>query len=1059
MIKKSRIAKAIQYSLLLGTVSFAQGTLAQEEDILEEEELTEEPVERVAITGSRIRRAEFSSASPIQVIDGEISREMGLFNAEDMLQTTSQASGIQIDNSFGGFVLDNGPGASTVGFRGLGANRTLVLMNGRRIAPAGVGGAPVAPDLNLIPGVMIDKVENLFDGASTVYGSDAIAGVANIMLRKDVEGFEIEGSFSNPSSGGGDNKILSMMWGKTTDSGYITIGAEYNDQQRQSYAQNPFTGNCTELYYEDEQGNILTEYRDIEPSAYPKDSCDIFPLTNRVSFQNFWGSLYYTPNQSNTGIPNFSESSVAGSLAGFMPNWVLVDSNGDGILDPNVDRAIVDGNGDGLQDFAFQDPFYGYGRTDRANSADFVNPLKRYSVMVNGEHNFGDDDDTTLFFEGLYASRSADLYRPGGQLFPTVPASNPFNPCGVNGIDCMEMLGFPSGPVSATPILNINGDRDLYKIDVYQYRLLTGLMGNISALEDFGEGNWAYEVHLGYSASKGDDSRQGIHKERLANSLNTAVMNDDGSITCGNGSDGCVPVNLFGDNLYQLGGGNFTEAEANYLFVDRIMETKVKQTILSGFITGDAFALPWNDEIVPMVLGAEFRKDEIESNPNDIASKGLLESYFTDGGADGSRNMREVFTEIEFPLVKGHKFAEELTFTAAGRWSDESFYDPQTTYSLKTVYRPVEWLTLRGTKGTSYRAPNLRERFLNGTSGFINITDPCIVPQGARIDNPTDPDAQQQYNAAADNRLDRVLTACQANGVDPTSLGLGTSNSFTINPVNTESTSGGSEALSEENSTAKTYGVVFEQPFSEAFELTMSATWYDIEITNAIVEPTTQYVVDQCFDNPELPDGSSGFCSRVSRDADGFVSLLDTSFLNAGLETSKGVDYNIYYKQEFIVGSKALDVTLDILATNMKEQYFDILGSSDDNAGEPAFPEWRANARLSFEYDDFRFSWITRFIQAGELDEPDAFQSDAIPCDGLAVSCRPVWYTEDYYRHDISLNWTQDNYSVTVGIQNLFEEEPPRADDDGVFSNRNIPLGIGYDVFGRTAYLNFGLNF
>ncbi|GAA0363037.1 TonB-dependent receptor [Bowmanella denitrificans] len=1057
MLKKNRIARAIQYSLLLGSVSIAQAALAQEAQQQDDSLLEEEVVEKVAVTGSRIRKAEFSSASPVQVVSGEISREMGMFNAEDMLQTTTQAGGLQIDNSFGGFVLDNGPGASTVGFRGLGPERTLVLLNGRRIAPAGVGGAPVAADLNLIPGVMIDRVENLFDGASTVYGSDAIAGVANILLRKDVEGFEIEGSYSNPQAGGGEEEILSVMWGQTTDNGFITIGAEYNNQRAQSVAQNPFNPNCVELYYEDENGNKLGQYRSVAPSSRPVDSCDIFPLTNRIQAQNFWGSLYYTPNKTNVGIPNFSESGVPFQYAGLFPDWVAVDGNGDGI----PDSAIVDGDGDGLQDFSFQDPFYSYARSDYANSEDFINPLKRYSVMVNGEHNFGDDDDTTVFFEGLYATRKSTFFSTGSSFFPWVPASNPFNPCGTSAPNCEASLDIDRGGVATRPILyGIRGDRDRFEAEVSQYRLTTGIMGNIGALDDFAQGNWAYELYVGYSASKGEDRRNGLDDRRLQLSLNTTVQNADGSYSCGDGTDGCVPVNVFADNMFQLGGGHFTAEEEAYLFTERYMETKVKQSIISGFVTGDLFTLPWNDEVVPMVLGAEFRKDEIESNPNDIASEGYMYNYFVDKGADGSRNMREVFTEFDFPLLRGEEWAEELTLTASGRWTDESYYDPATTYSLKMVYRPVEWFTIRGTKGTSYRAPNLRERFLNGTTGFNNITDPCVVPEAARVE-PLDPNLPSTYDPAEETRQQRILDSCRANGADPTSLGLGlTGTSFTSN-VNTEIVTGGSEELKEENSTAKTYGFVFEQPFSEDFDLTLSASWYHIEITDAIVEPSNQYVVDQCYDNAEIPDGSSGFCSRVTRDSSGRIQLLDTSFLNAGLYTSKGIDYNIYYNQEFVVDGKTLEVTLDMLATNMKEQISDILGSVDDNAGEPAYPEWRASARLSLGYDDFRLSWITRFIGKGELDDPGEFANDSTtpPCDGLEIQCRPVWYTEDYYTHDIALNWSQDNYSVTFGIRNVFNDAPPKADDAGVFSNRNIPLGIGYDVFGRTAYLNFGVDF
>ncbi|MGY8867031.1 MAG: TonB-dependent receptor, partial [Methylophagaceae bacterium] len=127
MFKTKALSNAIRYSLLLGSVALAPNALAQENDLNSDVELEEEAPERIVVTGSRIRKAEFSNASPIQIINGDLSREMGLFDAGSMLQSTSQAAGAQIDNTFGGFVLDNGPGAATIGFRGLGAERTLVL--------------------------------------------------------------------------------------------------------------------------------------------------------------------------------------------------------------------------------------------------------------------------------------------------------------------------------------------------------------------------------------------------------------------------------------------------------------------------------------------------------------------------------------------------------------------------------------------------------------------------------------------------------------------------------------------------------------------------------------------------------------------------------------------------------------------------------------------------------------------------------------------------------------------------------------------------------------------
>ena len=494
--------------------------------------------------------------------------------------------------------------------------------------------------------------------------------------------------------------------------------------------------------------------------------------------------------------------------------------------------------------------------------------------------------------------------------------------------------------------------------------------------------------------------------------------------------------------------------------VTRSIETEVKQTLLSGFVTGDLVKLPWNSEIVPLVLGVEYRKDEIATDANDVASEGLLWGYFSDQGATGSRSLKEVYFETELPLLKGAKYAEELTVTASGRWTDESFYDAEKVYSLKAVYRPTEWLTLRGTKGTSYRAPNLRERFLAGTTGFNNITDPCVVPDAAR-DSGLDVNGPEIYNADNDTRLTRVLDSCTANGIDPTALGLrqADGSGYFLSTASVEVVSGGSESLSPEKSKSTTYGFVFEQPFTDEFDLTFSMTKYDIEITDSILEPTLTYIVDQCYDNIDVPDGSSGFCPSISRDATtGQMTNVDALFINVGLEGSEGIDYNLLYEQDFVLEGRELSVSWDLKATKLQSADEDLLGVFDDNAGEPEYSEWRASSTLSMSYNDFKLTWFTRFISEGEEDEPEEFATYA-PCDGLDVLCRPVYYTDDYYVHNVALNYSGDNYSWTVGVQNLFNEAPPKVDDDGVFSTRNIPVGVGYDLFGRSAYLSVGYTF
>ena len=1043
---------------------------ASGQDVDEDDDLLQdEVIEEIVVTGSRIRRNEFNSPSPIQVISGDVSRELGLFDAGEILQTTPQASGLQIDNTFGGFVLDNGPGGVTIGLRGLDTGRTLVMLNGRRIAPAGVGGAPVSPDLDLIPSAMVNRYEVLLDGASPVYGSDAIAGVVNVILRSDVEGFILESSVSDPNSGGGDVRRLSAMWGNTSDNGYFQIGAEYNDRTQQSVKDNPFMGDCEEYIYQTDNGQIIRGRRDLGPTIGGiTANCMLNPFANYITGARFWGLLFHTPGYTNTGIPNYTESYVNPDFVGFLPTWVLADTNYDG--EPNF--GIVDGNGDGYLDVDYQDPFYNFQRTPYALGGDFVAPVNRLNLLTTGEYTFPNTNDTTVFGEFRYSERSNDFFQPGLQMFETVPANNPYNPCnpnGINGVDCFSVLGqAPIGPQAIQPVVIIRGDRDYSDVDIYQWSAVAGIRGGIS-------GSWIYDAYVSESYSKGTESRPGISEPRLLWSLYTSSQNADGSVSCPRytGHDGifpgvgvdpdtrvdCVPVNLFADAVFGHGGGQLTPQEEAYLFVERYTETEITQRVFNAFVSGDLFSLPWNDALVPAVFGIEYREDEIASNPNQAASEGLLWGFFSDKGADGSRDLKEAFAEIELPLLRGVKYADELTVTAAWRWTEESFYDPATTYAVQSLYRPNSWLTIRGTYGTSYRAPNLRERFLNGTTGFLNLSDPCVVPNAARDGDPTDPAAPQTYNAGNDERLERVLVACRSQGVDPTALGLTGENGPFTSVYSMERVTGGTEHLQEEESISSTYGFVIEQPFWDSFDLRFSVTQFDIEITNAVTEPGGAYTLFSCYTEADYEPGESPFCTRITRDREsGRIILLNGTPINIGKETSKGVDINLLYQQDFEVGDRNLGVTFDFDASRYQEQFFNLLGTSDNNVQEPDVPKWLANASLAFQYGLWRFTWSARYIDAGREDIANDFD-DYVPCDGLGIQCRPVYFTDDYDIHTAVLGWSDGQYQVELGMRNVFNTGPSLVDSGGVFSVRNYPIGAGYDPFGRTLYLNMSATF
>ncbi|MBT8441968.1 MAG: TonB-dependent receptor, partial [Gammaproteobacteria bacterium] len=764
----------------------------------------EDDIEEVTVTGSRLKRDTYTSISPLQVISGQVSREVGLVDPSTILQEAPSASGVQIDLTFGGFVVDNGPGASTVDLRGLGAARTLFLVNGRRLAPSGVEGSPTSPDTNLIPGSLVQQYEVLLDGASSVYGSDALAGVVNVILRKDFDGFEFE-AFSNvPASGsseGGRNQ-LSASWGYNGDRGFIGIGAEYREIDDMTLADRKWSNQCEKHAEVTTTGEIRTEdlyYSNIFGQRSPGD-CKVTALSGYVTELGApsIGTMLYRQGFSNLGVPNLSD---------YFAFSTPVDTTGDGF----ADVSFVDHNLNGNTQFV-----------------DIIPDLETTSALAYGEYTFSGEANLTPYFELQYSRRETSGEFFAAQLFPFVNALNPFNPCNPlgAGVDCGlaydSLLDNPNyaadfaaiqgltpaqfrdfgivdlytgavGPIPVQPVVHVRGDRGSNSTDVKQYRAVAGIRGDIPFLNFGSFEDFSFDFFVSSSESDGDSRWTGVRGDRLDlalgnySSTGTPCNNDFGVPVASDTAPGCVPVNMFADSLYaNIANNDFaTPQERSYLFGERTFKTKYTQDIASFYMNGDLFELPAGE--VLFGLGAEYRHDAIDSIPNETAGDGLFFGFSADQGAIGEKDTEEFFAEVEAPLLAGVPAFQELTVNLSTRHTKDEFYGGAWTYSGKLAWRPVESLLLRGTVGTSYRAPNMRENFLAGQTGFNNFTDPCVIPDDA-IDPVTG------YDPSLDQRSPEVIANCVADpDVDPFTFTNGG-----IQTYNVEVSSGGALDLSEE---------------------------------------------------------------------------------------------------------------------------------------------------------------------------------------------------------------------------------------------------------------------
>jgi iron complex outermembrane receptor protein len=823
------------------------------------------------------------------------------------------------------------------------------------------------------------------------------------------------------------------------------------------------------------------------------------------------GSVYFPT----TGVTaNFPVDPVTGRTFNWGDNanfqGVDLDINNDGIND--VDFQLVNTNG-----------------TPEELNRTFISGEELINVFAYGEYTFPGDANITPFFEAQYTRSEISNTGAGNpQLFPFVPAANPFSPCNFvnnpSGVDCIAVDRARNGNSgvalgtrpSIQPIVAVRGDRSNFEVLQEQYRGVLGVRGDLPFIGS----SWTFEVAGSYSKSEGKSSRLGIREDRLAFALGsdpTADYNNDGrvdndrdgiaddynnnteirigdprSIGACNAAglrnpglaapdliQGCVPVNMFAPSLFQGVVGDFaTQAERDYLFDSRDFNTIYEQTMLSAYVTGDIFELPAGP--VGVVLGGEWREDKIDSQPDFVASNGLLISFFADGGANGSKWIRELFGEIDLPLMAGAPLVEELNVNISGRITDEEFYGTNGTFALKGGWRPVAPLLFKFSYGTSFRAPNLRENFLRGQSGFLNVTDPCAVPGAAFVNG--------AYVPTLDLRETFVLANCRREGRDPTRVGIDSLGLSTNAVTNIEQSTGGSLDIRAETSRSITTGFAFEEDWASSFRFAFNFNYYDIKVKGAIVEPGSAFIINDCFLREETV--RSEFCDRLTyqQTERQLISRVAAGFLNRDVEAVRGIDINTTFGYDLQLGQEEIGLSLNVVASKLLERS-NIQRTGVNQFVENefvdrfGFPEWTGRATLGMRWEDFLFTYQVRYI--GEIGNSingvpfndrfplgDAFSRGPVggvpafspTCLGRGsangvvagdgIFCRPVGTADEYFEHTTSLRWDNGDLRIIAGIRNIFDTAPPRVSPrvGGFTQISNTPLGTGYDLEGREFF-------
>lgn len=639
-----------------------------------------EAVEEVVVTGSRIRRNPLDQAVAIMDISAADLNRSGLSNLGEALRRLP-ITGSAITSTFNvpgnaGFPQDGsgiGAGAAQVSIRNVGAKRTLVLVDGRRwIAGASASGVPSAVDLNTIPDNVIQRIEILQDGASAIYGSDAIGGVVNIITEQNFSGFKISaqgGSYFE--DGDGEAAELSLLWGGGSDTTRFVVSASYAEEwgidtwdRKRSAFPNPDARSCD----------------------VPNSQCSSFTPQARVIFG---------PNQDFLDI--------------VLNDGVLNDGVGNiPTCDPNVSGDCL-GSGD----------WHAWSNADRFNyngpNFNFLKtPNERNNFYASLRHDFS--DQVTLFAKASYTDRSSSTKGApeplcfgnacGNDILDniTISAANPFNPFGLD-------LSVANGNLEFIGRRPLESGRRLFdqEVDTYMYTL--GLQGEFTASDRA----YYWELSLGYGDNSGSQRKLNSH-----NAARLAIALGDPAV-CAAEPD-CVPFNLFGGQGAD-GEGSITQEMLDY--VTFTQHDRSEQTLENAAFNIGGDVLDLGAGMLGFAAGYEYRDHDGKFTPDPIVARGET-AGIPAGPTRGDFDVSEFYLELNVPLLRGVPGARYLEMNLAARTSDYSTVGSESTYKASGLWRPLEDLSLRASFSTGFRAPGIGELFGGAAREDFTFVDPCV---------------------------------------------------------------------------------------------------------------------------------------------------------------------------------------------------------------------------------------------------------------------------------------------------------------------------------------------
>lgn len=991
-------AATLTAGLILGAVPLA---MAQQQGEAPDQA---EEIEQIVVTGSRIARPELTSPSPLTVVGAEDFKVTGTINTEALLNQLPQViPGVtQFSNNPGG-------GIATVNLRGLGEQRTLVLVNGRRLVPSTTGGVV---DLNNIPASLIKRVETITGGASAVYGSDAIAGVVNFILKDDFEGAEINAMYRVTSRGDSAVKTASLTVGGNFADGRGNVYGhiEYLDREETFAAQRKFTA---------------VDFRD--------GTCGTI---DKFKF-----------GEDDGNIPCFT----AGGSSG-IPEALIIDTNladtdfGSALMTFLPDGTPVPFGTNGISLYNFAPPNY------------LQVPQERFLIYTGGHYDLF--DNVQLFFTGTFSHN-----RVPQQLAPTPFFSITNEPVDVN-VDNpflkpeLQQIFQQLDALQAQDPFNLPEDGIVRLFDIRRRLLEVG-----PRFDD--DVNNAFQIEFGargeidahtrwetyYQVGKVDNPeifRNDASIDRLKRQL-LAKRANDGSIQCAENVDAdgnvvsnptdCVPINLFGR-------GNISKAAADFLRLTGVTKTTFKQEVWVGTVNGDLgrfFTLPAGD--IGYAVGLEYRRATGAFQADDPFERGTVIGFNDASSLAGKFDVFEVFGEANIPLLADVPGAEYLGIDGAFRISDYSLEGTGTvtTWAVQGEWVPISGVRFRGGFQRAIRAPSIVELFLGQGNNFPGASDPCAG---------TNPVGNAQLTAL-----------CVATGVPQSQIGS------VPEPASgqVQEIIGGNPDLDAEKADTYTVGLQLTPDYLPGF--TLSVDYYNINIADAISQfgGGAANIINSCYFVAR--DANSPFCQAIQRTQTGAIQAVFATNANIAVIETSGVDLEINYEFDVadvlgsVIGSDDLgNFKFRFLGTFVGENrakadpispFQNCVGFFGDICNEPD-PEFRWVADARWNWHGWTANVRVRWLDKVRNDLGVSFEGSDRTFDKDLKNqiASAVLKAQTYVDMSVSYQITE-NVNFTFGVDNVFDNHPPLTAQD---EQSNTYPGT-YTVLGTTFWGALRLNF